>query len=332
MKTSEILDRPPGQTQPYVIRAGQGRTVLVAGQVVHILAGVAETASGYGAVVLESSIDKRPIPMHFHEKEHDTWLCTRGRLQVWANDACRVLTEGDFAYVKPGDVHSYQCVAPRTQFFGIVAPGGWEGFFDAAGEAWMSAALPEPTHPYDFSRMGPAMGKHGVMRVEKDYCLPGNGDASDRSLPRGPASYFLQSGHGDRVRLNGHLATTLLDMTISQGAVDMRTVEGGRGAAMPALRHSRTHLSLFVLNGTLTLTLNGEAHDLHDGDFANIPAGAVYATEVKSGNARWVFSGANGDGLAYWSALGEPTESYAFAESGAPLDIAGAVGLDVELA
>lgn len=286
--------------------------MLVAGQLVRILAGVDETASGYGAVLLESTIDKRPIPLHIQAKEHDTWLCTRGRLQIWANDTCRVLTEGDFAYVQPGDVHSYQCVAPRTEFFGIVAPGGWEGFFDDAGEPWASSALPEPTHPYDFSRMGPAMGKHGVMRVEKDYCAPSSGDATDRVLPELSASYVLQSGYGTRYRLNGHLATTMLSMAITKGAVEMRSIEAGRGAVMRFLRHARTHLSLFVLNGTLKLTLNGVTNELHDGDFANIPAGTAYRTEVTSGHARWVYSAANGDGLDYWTTSGEPTESFAF--------------------
>lgn len=326
-----IFDRPPGNTVPYVLRAGQGRSVLVAGQVIRILAGVDETAGGYGAVVLESTVDKRPIPMHFHEKEHDTWLCTRGRLQVWSNDSCRVLTEGDFAYVKPGDVHSYQCVSPRTQFFGVVAPGGWEGFFDDAGEPWAAAALPQPTHPYDFSRMGPAMGKHGVMRVEKDYCAPSNGDAVDRELPKGPATYALQSGYGARFLLNGHLATTLLDMTISEGALEMRTVEAGRGACMPALRHQGTHLSLHVLNGTLKLTLAGQVYELHDGDFANIPAGTAYATEVVSGNARWVYSAANGNGLSYWSKA-SATEGYAFEESQASVAFERIEGVDVDLA
>ncbi|MCW5719975.1 MAG: quercetin 2,3-dioxygenase family protein [Devosia sp.] len=332
MTDSAFHDSPPGRTQPYVLKAGQGRSVLVAGQLVRILAGVAETAAGYGAVVLESTIDKRPIPMHFHAKEHDTWLCTRGRLQIWANDSCRVLTEGDFAYVKPGDVHAYQCVAPRTEFFGIVAPGGWEGFFDDAGEPWTSSALPEPTHPYDFARMGPAMGKHGVMRVDKDYAAPSNGDASDRTLPDAPASYVLQSGYGARSRLNGHLATTILSMAITRGAVEMRTIEAGRGAAMPALRHARTHVSLFVLNGTLTLTLDGLAYELGDGDFANIPAGTAYATTVTSGHARWVLSSANGDGLQFWSALGDATDSFAFAEPGSALALTSPAGGDVELA
>ncbi|MDI6028449.1 quercetin 2,3-dioxygenase family protein [Corticibacterium sp. UT-5YL-CI-8] len=330
MTQQTILDRPPGRTVRYIVRGGQGRSVLVAGQVIRILAGVGDTASGYGAVVLESTVDKRPIPMHFHEKEHDTWLCTRGRLQVWSNDRCRVLTEGDFAYVKPGDTHSYQCVSPRTQFFGIVAPGGWEGFFDDAGEPWAEAALPQPSHPYDFSRMGPAMGKHGVMRVEKDYCAPGNGDATDRELPKGPATYALQSGYGTRHLLNGHLATTLLDMAISEGALEIRTIEAGRGARMPSLQHQGTHLTLYVLNGTLLLTLDDEAHELHDGDFANIPAGTNYSTEVISGNARWVYSAANGNGLSYWSA-GDTTEGFAFETSAASVGLDQVAGVDVDL-
>lgn len=52
---------------------------------------------------------------------------------------------------------------------------------------------------------------------------------------------------------------------------------------------------------------------MRDGDFANIPAGTPYATEVTSGHARWVFSSTNGDGLSYWTTLGTETESHAFA-------------------
>lgn len=330
MNTAAIRTVPPGTSDPYILKSGQGRSVVVAGQVVRILAGVGETAAGYGAVVLESTIDKRPIPLHYHEKEHDTWLCTRGRLQIWANDSCRVLTEGDFAYVQPGDVHAYQCMSPRTEFFGIVAPGGWEGFFDDAGEPWTSSALPEPTHPYDFSRMGPAMGKHGVMRVEKEYCAPANGDATDRVLPTGPASYVLQSGYGDRFVLNDHLATTLVSMAITRDRLEMRTIEAGKGACMPALRHRQTHLSLFVVNGTLELTLDDTVHELRDGDFANIPAGTAYGTRVTSGHARWVMSAANGDGLSYWSTLGEKTESFAFTSTGQSASARDFAGSDVE--
>ena len=142
----------PGAT-PYVLRAGEGVSHLVAGQVVRTLAGIEQTAGGFGAMVCDAPLDRGPIPMHWHEREHDTWFCVRGKLQVWSGDESRVLTPGDFAYVKPGGTHSYQSVAPRTQFFGVVAPGGWEQFFADAGEVWGMTGLPPADKPFDFSRI-----------------------------------------------------------------------------------------------------------------------------------------------------------------------------------
>lgn len=319
----------------HILRHGESRiTNLVAGQMVRTLADTVSTNGGFGAVVLESTIDRGPIPLHYHEREHDTWLCTRGRLQVWCGDQSRILTDGDFAYVQPGDVHSYQCLSPRTQFFGIVAPGGWEGFFDAAGEKWDQPGLPEANHPFDFSRMGPAMGRYGVMRVEgATYATASNGDATDRALPEGPASYFMQQGYGARVRAQGHLCTTLLSRAISRDHLEMRVIEGFRGAAMPALSHPQTHLFLYLLEGEVALTLGATQACLHAGDSANIPAGTAYATTVVSGHARWVISSAHGNGLELWDRLGQGTDTFtpAAARPGDRVAQADLAGIDVRL-
>ncbi len=313
MSNPDIKTNLAGGAVPYVLRQGEGRALVVAGQVVRILAGVDETAGGYGAVICEATIDRQPIPLHYHEREHDTWFCTRGRLRIWANGISRVLTEGDFAYVRPNHIHSYQSVAPRTQFFGIVAPGGWEGFFDNAGTPWELPGLPPINHPFDFSRMGPAMQRFGVMRVASaTYAEVSPGDATDRVLPEEPQSYVLQAGYGRRRRLNGHLSTQVLAPEICDGKVDMRTIEAGRGATMPSIRHERTHLSLHLLEGALKLTLSGETHRLEAGDFANIPAGTAYSTEVTAGHARWLLSAANGEGLSFWDDLGVMTEEFTF--------------------
>lgn len=296
----------------YVLRHGESLAAnLVAGQVVRTIADNLTTAGGFGAVVLESTIDRGPIPLHYHEREHDTWLCTRGRLQIWFGNESRILTEGDFAYVQPGDVHAYQCLSPRTQFFGIVAPGGWEGFFGAAGEAWAHPGLPEPGHPFDFSRMGPAMGKYGVMRQpDATYAASSNGDATDRTLPSGPASYVLQQGYGARVRAWGHLCTTLLPLTVSRNFLEMRVVEGVTGARTPRISHARTHVFLYVIEGEIAVDLGGERVTAHAGDAVNIPAATAYATEVIKGHSRWVLSSAHGNGLEVWDRFGTKTEGF----------------------
>lgn len=320
---TDTITTLPG-TVPYVLRAGEGLSHLVAGQVVRTLAGVDQTGGGFGAVVCEAPLDRGPIPMHWHEREHDTWFCTRGKLQVWCGEEARVLSPGDFAYVKPGDTHSYQSVAPRSQFFGIVAPGGWEQFFADAGEVWGMTGLPPADHPFDFSRMGPAMGKHRIMRVEAPvYAAATPIGAADQALPEAQASYFLEAGFGVRRTLLGHLSTAVLTETASAGTVDMRTIEAGRDATMPTVRHAETHVFLYVLDGVVALTLDGGEHRLSGGDAANIPAGTAYATRVISGTARWLQSSAGGNGATLWDRAGSATSAFSFAIEGAgPDDLA----------
>jgi len=322
----------PG-TIPYVLRAGEGLSHLVAGQVIRTLAGVDQTAGGFGAVVAECPLDRGPIPMHWHEREHDTWFVTRGRLQVWGDGESRVLAPGDFAYVPPRIHHSYRSVAPRTQFFGIVAPGGWEQFFADAGEVWGMTGLPPEGHPFDFSRMGPAMGKHRIMRVEDAvYAEATPIGAGDQRLPEGPSPYFLEAGFGSRHSLLGHLSTAILTGAQSDGKVDMRVIEGGRGAALPTLRHSSTHVFVYVLEGRLSVTLDGLTHDLSGGDAVNIPAGTAYATEVLGGTARWLATSSGGNGGTFWTA-GAESRAFSFALDGdlaADRDrLAGLDGIDV---
>lgn len=326
----------PGAPIPYVVRAGRGLRHLAAGQVVHTLAGIRETAGGFGVMVCDAPLDRGPIPMHWHEKEHDTWLCTRGKLQVWCGDRSRVLTPGDFAYVRPGDTHSYQGVSPRMGFFGIVAPGGWEEFFADAGEVWGMTALPPADRPFDFSRMGPAMAKHGIMRVENPHYAEATPiGEGDRTLPAGHDSYFLEAGHGARHTLFGCLSTALMTAVQSDGAADMRTIEGGRDAAIPTLRHESTTVFLYVLHGEIALTLDGEDHRLVGGDGANIPGGTAYAIRITSGTARWVQASGGGDGGTLWDRAGTPTETHIFpmvAGSGDEASVRQLTGVDAALA
>jgi quercetin 2,3-dioxygenase len=318
---------------PYVLRAGEGLCHLVAGQVVRTLAGVNETAGGFGAVVCDATLDRGPIPMHWHEREHDTWFVTRGKLQVWCKDQARVLAPGDFAYVVPGDTHSYQSVAPRTQFFGIVAPGGWEQFFADAGEVWGMTGLPPVDRPFDFARMGPAMGKHRIMRIENPVYVDATPIGSaDQALPGEHASYYLEAGFGRRRCLRGHLSTAVLTAAESKSMIDMRVIEGGRGASMPTLRHATTHVVLYVLDGELTVTIDGEDHRLTGGDSASLPAGTRYSTCITGGTARWLANSANGNGGTLWDVLGEETAAYSFPLDDAvpELRTAALVNVDVE--
>ena len=326
----------PEECVPYIVRSGDGICHLAAGQVVRTLAGDRETNGGFGAFVGELPLDPRPIPMHYHNFEHDTWVCTRGKLQVWGNGESRVLAPGDFAYVKPKDVHAYQSLAPHSSFFGIVAPGGWEGFFADVGEVWNSAAFPPADRPFDFSRMGPGMAKFDVHPVNAPYVEPVPMRERDRELPAGVASYFLEAGYGDRRVLFDHLSTALLTPRQNEGGIDMRVIEGGRGSVLPTHRLGSGHQFLYVLDGAVAVTLDGEEHRLSAGDAANIPAGCDYGSSVVSGSARWVVATSACSSPTIWDAGGRPTNEHIFpyeASSEGDLDrVRELEGLDVTFA
>ena len=190
--------------------------------------------------------------------------------------------------MKPGDTHSYQSRSAYTAFFGTVAPGGWEQFFVDAGEVWDSPDFPPPGRPFDFSRMGPAMGKHGVRPVENPvYCEP-PANASDRTLPGRVDSFFLEAGGGRHYALLGQTCAPLLTGRESDGMFAMRLIEAVEGTPFPLHVHRDAHEFIHVLEGTLQLTLDGRDHRLDAGCSANIPRGVAHAAWSAAGTTRWL--------------------------------------------
>ena len=160
----------PGTTVPYYLADGDGRAHLLLGQVGRTLAGKEETAGRLSVMSALGPAD-RPIPLHYHEQEHDYFLCVRGRIQVWAGGESRILYPGDVASVPPGVVHAYQFHGHYSQFVGPIAPAGWERFFDLTGSPYAGPAYPllDPSPP-PFEKFGAAEAKFGMSRTS---CGPG---------------------------------------------------------------------------------------------------------------------------------------------------------------
>jgi quercetin dioxygenase-like cupin family protein len=324
----------PGHRIPRVLREGEGPAYIVAGQVVRMLATSDETDGAFGLVSCQALRDRMAIPLHWHAREHDTWFCTRGRINVWGNGQGRVLYPGDFAYVPPGHVHAYQCVGQNNEFFGLVAPGGWEAFFGDAGTAWHQPGIPPAgSQPFDIGRMIAAQAKHGVNRVDQPY--PDITTGADDTLPATPDSYFLQSGNGVRATLWGALFTKIIGTAQTGGAFSMHVVEAPRDAFLPMRTQSETFEAVHVLAGRLTLSLAGRDHMLGEGDTALIPGGTRQATRIESAAARWISATAGGQAANLPEAAGHAAQSYSYPLGDAAADPGDlrekAAGLDIIL-
>jgi quercetin dioxygenase-like cupin family protein len=324
-RTARPATELPGSAVPYVQDAGSGRAHLLLGQVGRTLVG-AEESDGRMSVMTCTGPAGRAIPLHFHEGELEVFLCTHGRVQVYAGDESRILTPGDLAVVPPGTLHAFQFHAAYSQFMGPITPGGWDRFFDLTGTPWPTAAFPpvDPSPP-PFEKFGRAEVEF-KMKYRPDLPYPeATADAPDDTLPGTAQPYFLRAGEGPRHLLGGQLATTLVTAAESGGQLGTATIQGPAGSAFPTHVHERTHESLYVLDGRVRLWLDGEAHLLTAGDCASIPPGIPHAYAFEGHVTRVATMNAPAGIEALFAVAGEPYEHRIFPPEAEPLPGTGAL-------
>lgn len=79
----------PGEPVPYVIEAGSGRAHVLLGEVGRALVGAEESGGAMSVMSLDGPRAERPIPLHYHDDEHEFFYCVRGAVQLWADEECR---------------------------------------------------------------------------------------------------------------------------------------------------------------------------------------------------------------------------------------------------
>jgi quercetin dioxygenase-like cupin family protein len=262
----------------------------------------------------------RPIPLHYHEQEHDYFLCVRGRIQVWAGGESRILYPGDVASVPPGVVHAYQFHGHYSQFVGPIAPAGWERFFDLTGSPYAGPAYPllDPSPP-PFEKFGAAEAKFGMKYLpEAPYADAGSGP--DDALPGALEPYFLRAGEGPRHVLFGQVCFQVMTGAESGGALGMVVIEGPKGEPTPAHVHDRTHEGIYCLEGRLRVALDGEEHLLTRGDFVSIPSGVEHSYAMESHLTRFVSMVGPAGPERLYELAGAVAEQRIFPERATPVD------------
>ena len=129
-------------------------------------------------------------------------------------------------------------------------------------------------------------------------------------LPGTKSPYAITAGEGERYTFGGQLATVIARNDDTDGLLDLVVVSGGKGASFPLHTHEKAHESLYVLDGTLELELNGKRHLLTRGDFASIPPGAVHGYTLTSHRTQVLWWAVDGDSTRIFSALGNRFEGY----------------------
>lgn len=96
------LEQPIGEAAPYIIPAYGGERLLIPGtkSTIRILASAKESGKLISVFHMDGVTGDAP-GFHYHNEAHDVFLCTKGKMKVWAGDQCRILNPGDFCAVPP---------------------------------------------------------------------------------------------------------------------------------------------------------------------------------------------------------------------------------------
>jgi mannose-6-phosphate isomerase-like protein (cupin superfamily) len=181
---------------------------------------------------------------HIHRHHADAFYVVGGQLGLTLDEEQLTLDAGGFVLIPPGVIHTFANPGSETgHYLNFHAPGC--GF-----EEYLRGNLPDFDQDYD---VPPGSGR---PTSEAILLQPGQGE----ELSLGPSGTCIKVGSPDGI---GSLA--VLDTTIAPGFPGpVRHV------------HESTVDSFFVLDGTLTLELDGRAVEASPGTYAMVPPGNVH--------------------------------------------------------
>lgn len=315
--------------EPLVVPAREGERRTLLGDIIITTVGKDQTQGQFSLIGNAGPRAPQPIPMHFHEHEHEMFMPLRGSMQIWAAGESRILHPGDFASVPSGVHHAYHFLGRHHQFLGYAMPGGFEAMFRITGEPTEEFVHPAAgaSGPPPFERFEQARAEGYVTMVDDRYIEAGDGP--DDALPGSCTPYFLKAGEGERFLLADQLFTRLMRGAETAGQAAVFHIQGPQGAELPTISDERASFGIWVLDGVLSLALDGTRHELVPGDFAFVPAGCPWSYTMRSHftNVHVITTPAGFDELL--AGAGTPYPHYVFptrALAGVPEELRAALG------
>jgi mannose-6-phosphate isomerase-like protein (cupin superfamily) len=302
---------PLGKPSPYIIPSYEGEAITIPGTkaTFRILASALET-NGQMSVFGQDGTLADPPGFHYHNHAHDVFMCTKGRLKIWAGDKCRILYPGDFAYVPPGVVHQPQLLdAGPNESMGLVTPGDWVDFFRFVSEGYEGVMCDEFDSRNPGAVFGPKMKdikeKYDVVfQPQFKGAEVAEWTGNECRLPEGQEAYFLKANTGPCHLLGGVLSRPFITMKQSAGPTGnfaVASIESSNRLENAVLSKpftfEKVHQVYYVLDGAISLTVDGEAGNVvRAGETAFIPTGTEVAIEFVDRYVRfWSYS--SGDGI-----------------------------------
>jgi quercetin dioxygenase-like cupin family protein len=309
IKTAEINQRLlqdlPVIRAPKFVPPGGGLSIWWMGDdKITFQATSADTASAYAFWVDEPPGHVGP-PKHVHSREEEGFYVIKGEVDFRAGNIDAVLTKDSFIALPKGIPHSWINTSSRNaKLITFTAGAGNEGFFLTLGAPGVGPAGPRATLPLD--EINARTRRYGVTYMETtDNPLDG---ALEIGSGRSPT--VVRPAEGERLHVGGAVYAVKACGSVTANAYTLIEVHVDPGGIMPSHRHAAFEEGIYVLDGSVRATLDGETYEATAGSFLIIPWGLPHEIRnVEASAARLLLLSVPGGVEDYYRAACSPVSN-----------------------
>ena len=143
--------------------SGEGRTLWVLGDLYEFKATAGDTGGTFALWETTTPPGNPGPPPHIHHNEDEAFYLLEGELELMVEGRASVVGAGTFVNIPKGTLHTFRNAGTTpTRFLGLVAPAGFEGFFEEIGEPATDPSSPPPAGPPDIEKIMATAPKYGL--------------------------------------------------------------------------------------------------------------------------------------------------------------------------
>jgi mannose-6-phosphate isomerase-like protein (cupin superfamily) len=121
-----------GATQ---VASGEGKTLWVLGALYEFKATGEDTGGTFALWETTTPAGNPGPPPHIHHNEDEVFYVLEGELELMVEGRTSVAGPGTFVNIPKGTLHTFRNAGTApARFLGMVAPSGFESFFEEVGE------------------------------------------------------------------------------------------------------------------------------------------------------------------------------------------------------
>jgi quercetin dioxygenase-like cupin family protein len=284
IKTAEInqrlLEDVPVIRMPKFVPPGGGLSIWWMGDDKITFQATSADTDGAYAFWLDEPPGHVGPPKHVHSREEEGFYVIEGQVQFRAGHIDKLLTKDDFIALPKGIPHSWtNTTAGNARLITFTAGAGNEGFFLTLGASGVGPARPRATLPLE--EINARTRRYGVTYMES------TADPLDGALQigAGRSPTVVRPEEGQRRHACGVVYSVKACGSITANAYTLIEVLIAPGGIMPSHRHAAFEEGVYVLDGSIRATLDGETYEAPPDSFLIIPWGLPHEIRNMEGSS-----------------------------------------------